>query len=174
MTPVRRRRLAKRGLVALILAFLLIPTAVAGAQSDRGSRADLVDIEDEVMCIVCKRPLSTSGGDAAEEQRSVIQGFIDDGLTKQQIKDRLVSEYGQKVLVDGTSPVAAAAPVVAALIGAASIWLLLRRRLAGSVRRDDEHGPASDDDRSSGGTPAAPAASADDDARIDAELAERG
>lgn len=170
----RRRRTAVRWLVALVLVFLVLPTAEAMSQA----KVDLVDIEDEVMCVVCQRPLSTSGGTAADDQRDVIQGFIDEGLTKQQVKDRLVVEYGKAVLVNDKSPVAAAAPIVAAIVGAGSIVLLLRRRRSGLSRGEP------DEDRAAAeliptdaeqGDPLAPSpTSAADDARIDAELAERG
>lgn len=157
---------ATRALVTLFAMLALLPAGGAMAQA----KADLIDLEDEVMCVVCGRPLSTSGGVAADDQRDVIQGFIDQGLDKTQVKDRLVAEYGEDVLVKDRSPVAAAAPVLAALIGAGSIVLLLRRRRAGAV--DHEHAT----ERASGasGEPLpAPSASREDDARIDAELAER-
>ncbi|MDO9353969.1 MAG: cytochrome c-type biogenesis protein CcmH [Solirubrobacteraceae bacterium] len=173
--PARLGHHLVAGLLALVLALAVLPASVASAQADRGARADLVDIEDEVMCIVCERPLSTSGGDAADDQRSVIQGFIDEGLTKQQVKDRLVAEYGEKVLVEGSSPIAAVAPVLAALVGGVSIWLLLRRRFRTTAREDDADAGVSGD----GGAPAPadaaalPEPTAEDDARIDAELSER-
>jgi cytochrome c-type biogenesis protein CcmH/NrfF len=182
--PVRLRRFTRSlmALLALLLSLTVLPAGVASAQAgDRGARPNLVDLEDEVMCIVCERPLSTSAGDAADDQRSVIQGFIDEGLTKQQVKDRLVAEYGEKVLVEGSSPIAAAAPILAALVGGASIWLLIRRRRSASIRRSDPS--VSGDGRPGGDGPApSPASveaptlqepSAEDDARIDAELSER-
>ncbi len=168
-------RLLKRGLVALIVALFLLPTAAAGGQGARGAKADLVDIEDEVMCIVCSRPLSTSGGDAAEDQRAVIQGLIDEGLTKQQVKDRLVAEYGEQVLVDDQSPIAAAAPIIAAVVGATSIWLLLRRRRVGADGELDEAtAQAIPTDVDPGDPFAIQPTSPEDNARIDAELADRG
>ncbi len=180
------RRL-RRWLVALVLVGAVLP--VSQAQPAAGdpvwpptdfmapslalADVDLVDLEDEVMCVVCERPLSTSAGPAAEDQRAVMQQLINQGLTKAQIKDKLVDEYGERVLVDDGSPLAAAAPFIAAAIGAGSIVLLLRRR------RSDGDGSAetgTDGDAGADGDGAADEAagiSAEDDARIDAELAER-
>lgn len=165
------RRL-RRWLVALVLVGAVLPVSQAQAN------VDLVDLEDEVMCVVCERPLSTSAGAAAEDQRAVMQRMIDEGLSKDEIKDRLVDEYGERVLVDDGSPIAAAAPIVAAVVGGGSIVLLLRRRRR--VNRDDQQGaeeradaPASPADLTSTPDDATPLSAADE-ARIDAELAERG
>ncbi len=125
----------------------------------------MADIEDEVMCVQCGRPLATSSGSAADQERSLIQGWIDEGLTKAQIKDRLVAEYGERALVNDRSPIAASAPWLAALAGIASITLLLRHRR----QRDPADGDRAD---GTGAAAPAPAVSAADDARIDAELAE--
>lgn len=158
-----------RAPIAASLALLIVLLTAGTAFGQAG--ADLVDLEDEVVCIVCERPLSTSSGAAAEDQREVIQGLIDDGLTKQQVKDRLVAEYGEGVLVTGRSPGAAIVPIGAALIGVASIALLLRRRRG--QRDGGSDGGAAHGEGPRPGT-RRPAASPQDDARIDAELAERG
>jgi cytochrome c-type biogenesis protein CcmH/NrfF len=152
-------------------------TALVGAllpASQARANVNLVDLEDEVMCVVCERPLKTSGGEAADEQRAVMQRLIDEGLTKEQIKARLVDEYGERVLVQDDSPLTVAAPVLAAAVGAGSIVVLLRRR-----RRDDEPATAGASAAGTGPDPtddadadAAPDLSAADDARIEAELAE--
>ncbi|MEH3052816.1 MAG: cytochrome c-type biogenesis protein CcmH [Patulibacter minatonensis] len=164
MNGGRLRRLLAALLLALSVGTALAPAALANV--------DPADLEDEVMCVVCGRPLSTSSGRAADDQRQVIQGFIDEGLSKDQIKARLVDEYGERVLVDDRSGIAAAAPWIAAIVGLTSIGLLLRSRR----QRGESPAPAP----ANAATPDAPAAaavpvvSADDDARIDAELAERG
>lgn len=156
----------RRAVFAVVLVGAMLPASQARAN------VTVVDLEDEVMCVVCERPLKTSGGEAADEQRAVIQRLIDEGLTKEQIKARLVDEYGERVLVHDDSPLTLAAPVLAAAVGAGSIAVLLRRR-----RRDDEPGdPAAPDgdavapdDASADATPELSAA---DDARLEAELAE--
>ncbi len=163
------RRL-RRWLVALVIVGTVLPVSQAQAN------VDLVDLEDEVMCVVCERPLSTSAGPAAEDQRAVMQQMINQGLTKAQIKARLVDEYGERVLVDDGSPVAAAAPFLAAAVGAGSIVVLLRRRKSGDAETDDDRAANDrpDDTGDDAGPTSAPHLSAEDDARIDAELAERG
>ncbi len=98
-----------------------------------------------------------------DDQRAVISELAAQGLSKEEIKARLVDEYGKRVLVDQQSTVAAVAPWAAGLVGLVSIALLLRARRAGRLAEDD-HPAASE-------PPPAPL-SADDEARIDAELAE--
>lgn len=160
----------RRVVFAAALFGALLPASQARAN------VNLVDLEDEVMCVVCERPLKTSGGEAADEQRAVMQRLIDEGLTKEQIKARLVDEYGERVLVHDDSPLTVVAPVLAAAVGAGSIVVLLRRR-----RRDDGPATAGTDSGSTGPGPdpttgsdpdAAPDLSAADDARLEAELAE--
>lgn len=159
----------RRALFSVMLVGALLPASQARAN------VTVVDLEDEVMCVVCERPLKTSGGEAADEQRAVIQRLIDEGLTKEQIKTRLVDEYGERVLVHDDSPLTVAAPALAAAVGAGSIVVLLRRR-----RRDEE--PGDGDAPDAGGYTGAPddaaavavvpELSAADDARLEAELAE--
>lgn len=158
----------RRALFSVMLVGALLPASQARAN------VTVVDLEDEIMCVVCERPLKTSGGEAADEQRAVIQRLIDEGLTKEQIKARLVDEYGERVLVHDDSPLTIAAPALAAAVGAGSIVVLLRRR-----RRDDA--PVQTRASNGDGTPPVPAdtpgadtpeLSAADDARLEAELAE--
>jgi cytochrome c-type biogenesis protein CcmH/NrfF len=139
------------------------------------ARADLTDLEDEVMCVQCKRPLSTSSGRAADDQRQLMQQWIDGGLTKPQVKARLVAEYGDRVLVDDRSTIAAAAPWLTALVGATSIGVLLRRRRTTDgppvVPRTDR-----DDGQRGASEPPLPSVRTLSDAeaaRLDAELAAR-
>jgi cytochrome c-type biogenesis protein CcmH len=87
----------RRGIpvVALIAALLLLlPARVTAAPE----RASLSDIEDEVMCLVCGTTLSVSDSPQADRERALITRLIDQGKTKQQIKDELVAQYGRAVL----------------------------------------------------------------------------
>lgn len=156
----RLAQLLRRVLLLGVL-LLTVPSAAA-AQS---TRTDLSDIEDEVMCVQCQRPLVTSAGRAAEDQRKLMQEWIDEGLTKDEVKARLVDEYGERVLVDDRSGIAAAAPWLAAAVGVLSIGSLLRRRRQRADATDPS--PASVAPATGPVTPA-------DDARIDAELEDRG
>lgn len=153
----------------LLVGALTLSAAVYAVPSS--AAVDPVDIEDEVMCIVCERPLATSAGKAAEDERELIAGLIAQGKTKQQVKDALVAEYGDGILVKNSSVLAGAAPWLAALVGAASITLLLRRRRAvGDGDPRAAAATAAGPDPLTGPTDALTDA---DDARIDAELSER-
>jgi cytochrome c-type biogenesis protein CcmH len=149
-----------RALLTMLLALVLLapPAAVAAAP-----RASLPDIEDEVMCLECGTALNVSNSAVADQEREFIAGLVADGLTKAQIKDALVEEYGPRVLAeprdDGFQLTAWVVPVLAAL-AALVLVVLIARTWRGR------------------GAAAAPGAAADDagldedDARrLDAELA---
>jgi cytochrome c-type biogenesis protein CcmH len=116
---------------------LLALAAPAAAQQQR---AQLSDIADEVMCVSCHIPLFIAESPQADRERAFITGLIDQGLTKDQIKRRLVAEYGEDVLAvpedDGTSGVAAKVIPVAAvvlLVGLAALLLPRWRRRTGTT-----------------------------------------
>jgi cytochrome c-type biogenesis protein CcmH len=84
--------------LAIGLSALALLPAAASAQSAE-PRASLPDIEDEVMCPVCGTTLELAeSAPQAERERELIRRLIDQGLTKEQIKDELVAEYGEDVL----------------------------------------------------------------------------
>jgi cytochrome c-type biogenesis protein CcmH len=149
-----------RGLLAALLALaLLAPQAAVAAEP----RASLPDIEDEVMCLECGTALNVSNSAVADQEREFIAGLIADGLTKAQIKDALVEEYGPRVLAeprdDGFQLTAWIVPVLAALAALALVVLIARTwRGRGAAAAPDA---AADD-----------AGLDEDDARrLDAELA---
>jgi cytochrome c-type biogenesis protein CcmH len=81
--------------IAVAFAFMaLVPTAAAAVPA----RASLPDVEDEVMCIVCGTLLAESEAPQADRERALIRKLIGQGEDKDQIKDALVAEYGQRVL----------------------------------------------------------------------------
>ena len=83
-----------RVLVLLVIAALaLAPTAVA-------DESVLPDIEDEVMCPVCGTTLETSNGPQADRERALIRRLDEEGLSKDEIMDELVAEYGEDVLAE--------------------------------------------------------------------------
>lgn len=61
-------------------------------------RASLTDIENDVMCTSCREPLAVAQSPQADSERAYIRGLIAQGLTKQQIEQNLVSQYGEGVL----------------------------------------------------------------------------
>jgi cytochrome c-type biogenesis protein CcmH len=131
--------IARRTLAAAAVALALAVPAGGLAQT----RASLPDLEDEVMCPICGTTLQLSDSPQAERERDLIRRLIAQGLTKQQIKDELVAEYGKEVLAtpehsgfDLTAwvlPIAGFAVAIAA-IGAA-LWRWRRRA------RTDEPSP---------------------------------
>jgi cytochrome c-type biogenesis protein CcmH len=84
-------------LAALVtLACLLAPSAAVAASCPRTS---LNDVEDEVMCVVCGTPLElATDAPQANRERALIQTLVDRCQSKDQIKDRMVAEYGSRVL----------------------------------------------------------------------------
>src|SRR5512144_2982466 len=81
-------------LIAGVSALLLAGPAQAPAQE----RANLPDIEDEVMCTICGTLLEESQSPQADRERALIRRLIAEGETKDQIKDALVAQYGPRVL----------------------------------------------------------------------------
>jgi cytochrome c-type biogenesis protein CcmH len=82
-------------ITAAIGLLLALGPATAGAAEPRAS---LPDIEDEVMCTICGTLLAESDSPQADRERALIRQLIDQGEDKDQIKDALVAEYGQRVL----------------------------------------------------------------------------
>ena len=147
----------------LALAALLVLLLAAAPAAAQQGRASFTDVEDEVMCISCNVPLNVAESPQADATRRLIRDLIADGLTKEQIKDELVDQYGANILAepedDGFGlaaylvPIAAAAVLVAVLLTLLPRW---RRRT-----------PAGD----AGGPATAPAVSRADAARLDADMA---
>ncbi|MFL5825226.1 MAG: cytochrome c-type biogenesis protein CcmH [Thermoleophilaceae bacterium] len=117
------RRLA----TLLLAAALLAPGAALAAQP----RANLADIEDEVMCQVCGTPLNVSDSLQAQRERAFIVRLIDQGKTKQQIKAALVAQYGDSVLAvpkkKGFDLAAWLVPILAFLLAATVIAFAVMR-----------------------------------------------
>ncbi|MBV9000293.1 MAG: cytochrome c-type biogenesis protein CcmH [Solirubrobacterales bacterium] len=81
--------------LALLLACSAAPLALAATAHPRAS---LTDIENDVMCTSCREPLAVAQSPQADSERAYIRGLIAQGLTKQQIEQNLVSQYGESVL----------------------------------------------------------------------------
>jgi len=80
-----------RLLLAAAVALLLAAPALA-------ARPTLADLEDEVVCPTCKITLDQSDAPVADRMRAFIRARIAAGDSKQQIKDELVAQFGQRVL----------------------------------------------------------------------------
>src|SRR5262249_14720120 len=81
----------------VLAALLLLALAPAGALAAQ-PRASFNDVEDEVMCDTCNVPLNIAESPRADQERAEIRRYIAQGLTKQQILDRLKATYGAGIL----------------------------------------------------------------------------
>lgn len=93
MTTLRRQRPV--ALLLAVMALLMIATPAASAAP---ARASLMDIENDVMCVVCNEPLEVAQSPQAYRERNFIRGLIAQGDTKAQIERALVAVYGPAVL----------------------------------------------------------------------------
>ena len=135
-----------RRLVAIAL--LGLSLAVAG-DAAAAPRAELSDIEDEVMCPVCGTPLALSESPSADRERAFIQRRIDEGKSKEQIKRALVAEFGEEVLAmpsgRGFSLTAYVVPAAVLLIAFGSLFTTVRRRRETVVPPPDPAGDTFDE-----------------------------
>jgi cytochrome c-type biogenesis protein CcmH/NrfF len=150
----------------LVLIFLTLALAVPAAAGAAEPRTNLPDIEDEVMCPVCGTPLNLAQAPQADRERVFIQRLIDQGLTKEQIKDRLVAEYGEQVIAEpddeGFDAAAWLVPIVVVLGALLALALVVPRWRRGRAGGD----PAAEDTEDEQQPIAA-----DDARRLDDELA---
>ena len=84
---------------ALSLAVTFVVAFPAAATAADCPRTTVGDVENEVMCPVCGTPLElATEAPQAVRQRALIERLVADCASKQQIKDRLVAEFGDEVL----------------------------------------------------------------------------
>ena len=148
----------RAGLAALLA--LLVLAGPGAAQNC--PQTTLGDLEDEVMCPRCERPLNTVDREPqAVRERAFIQNLIDQCKSKEEIKTALKAQFGPDVLAlpdsEGFDATAFVVPVLVPLVALGLIALTAmrwrRRRPATPVAADS--GPAID---------------SDDAARLDADL----
>jgi cytochrome c-type biogenesis protein CcmH len=116
---------------ALRTAALLVAAAALLAAAPPQPQTNLPDVEDEVMCPICGTALNLSGAPQADRERAYIRRQIAAGKTKDEIKDALVAEYGERVLAEppksGFDLTAWLVPGVAIVVAAAALALGLWR-----------------------------------------------
>ena len=147
----------RRALAAAVLLLLLVPAASLAACP----KTSLADVEDEVMCPVCGVPLGlATEAPQAQRERAFIQREAAACKSKQQIKNELVAQFGDRVLAlppdKGFNIVAYLVPALIVLGGIAAIAtvaLKRRRKVAGTPP-----------------PPGTPALAGDDAERLDADL----
>src|SRR4051794_39905302 len=143
--------------LAMILALLLVAPAASLAACPKTS---LADVEDEVMCPVCGVPLGlATEAPQANRERAFIQREAERCKSKQQIKNELVAQFGDRVLAlppeKGFNLAAYIVPALIVVAGGAAIATLAVRR-----RRSGDAAAAS----------ATPALAGDDAERLEADL----
>jgi len=85
--------------IASLLAAVALCVLPAAAAAKGCPKTSLGDIEDEVMCPVCGTPLGlASEAPQAERERAYIQRLVDRCKSKDEVKQALVAEFGDRVL----------------------------------------------------------------------------
>lgn len=143
-----RRTLVVLAAMATAIALALASTSTALAATPKTSVAD---VEHEVMCVACGVPLDIAESPQAEQERAYIRTLVAQGKTKQQIKDELVAQYGDRVLATpkdkGFGLAAYLVPIVivlaALLAGLYFVPKWRQKRAAGAD--DDAIGPNAND-----------------------------
>ena len=162
MSGGRLRRLF--GILALAALLGALGAAATAAQAAT-PRANFNDLEDEVMCDVCNVPLNIAQSPQADRERALIQRLVDRGLTKEQIKRRLVTVYGPNVLAlprsNGFNFAAYAVPIALVILMLAAVAVVVRR-----WRRGGGTEPAA--------VPREPVLDPDEERRLDEDLARYG
>ncbi|MDQ6749856.1 MAG: cytochrome c-type biogenesis protein CcmH [Actinomycetota bacterium] len=115
-------------LAVALAAILTAPSVASGA----GAKTTLNDIEDEVMCLVCGTPLNlATDAPSANDERALIRRLIEQGYTKERIKQRLAQEFGPRVLAlppqSGFNLAAYLVPILLGLAGLAAIAVVAVR-----------------------------------------------
>lgn len=87
-----------RAAAVTVLALFAVVLAAPGAYAATCPKTSLLDLQDEVMCVICGVPLINAGGPQSDDERNFIRERADKCETKQQIKAALVAEYGDEVL----------------------------------------------------------------------------
>jgi cytochrome c-type biogenesis protein CcmH len=121
----------RRAVVVALLALLTL-AAPAAALAQSCPRTSLGDLEDEVMCPRCGRPLNTVDREPqAQRERAFMQTLIDQCKSKDEIKAALSAQFGPEVLAlpqnSGFDATAYIVPVAAPLAALAAIALTVTR-----------------------------------------------
>ncbi len=100
---------------------------------DAAIEARLISIADELRCLVCQNEsLASSRADLAQDLRREVRGLIRQGKSDPEIREFLVSRYGDFVLyrppLKPTTWLLWGGPFVLVLAGLAGLIVFLRRR----------------------------------------------
>lgn len=120
-------------LAALLSCSLLQAKEAAPLAEDEAVEKRLVVISEELRCLVCQNEsLAGSRADLAQDLRREVRKLIKDGKTDQEVRDFLVTRYGDFVLyrppVKPTTWLLWVGPFVLMAAGIAVLIVYLRRR----------------------------------------------
>ena len=152
-----RRLLACLGLALVLAVSAGAPLAVAAACP----KTSLADVENEVMCPVCGVPLGlATESPQAQRERAFIQREAEACKSKQQIKNELVAQFGDRVLAlppeKGFNLAAYLVPAAIVLLGIGAVGTIAVRRRRGGLE--------------TAAAAATPALASEDAARLEADL----
>ena len=80
----------------LLLMVVGFATATSARAADSGWTPQ--EVEQELMCVVCKQRLDQSDSAFAASMRAKLEEWHEQGLSKQQVLDRMVAQFGPEVL----------------------------------------------------------------------------
>ena len=134
-------------LASLLLSVSLVAKEAAPLAEDPAVEKRLVNIAEELRCLVCQNEsLAGSQADLAKDLREEVRGLIKSGQSDAEVKEFLVSRYGDFVLyrpqVKPVTYALWAGPFILLLIGVVALVSYLRKR-----SRQVEETPLSDADR---------------------------
>ncbi len=138
-------------LIAVLTAFCLLQSVLAKEAAplaeDPAVEKRLVNIAEELRCLVCQNEsLAGSQADLAKDLREEVRGLIKAGKSDEDVKEFLVSRYGDFVLyrpqVKPITYALWAGPFILLLVGIVALVSYLRKR-----SRQVEETPLSDADR---------------------------
>lgn len=79
--------------LTLVIAVGSVGTAWAAKNSQ-----ELLNLEGQYMCLSCHEPLDQVDSPQAVSEKQTLAGFINRGLSQEQIKNAMISQYGVGVL----------------------------------------------------------------------------
>ena len=145
---------AVRGIFVAIFVLLVIGgggLAFPPSASATEERPTLLQLEKEVMCPTCNSTLELSHAPIADRIRAFIVERIEAGDSKSEIKDKLVVQFGERILAappkSGLNLLAWVFPFAGIGVAGAVVFVILRRwrrarRLPASDGRRAEIDPA--------------------------------
>ena len=141
MTTVRQLALGA------VLAVVLLASG-AGAATAATPQTSVGEISSEVMCPVCGTLLELAESPQAQRQKAFIGRLVDEGESKEEIKDALVAEYGTEVLAlpqgSGFDLSAYVVPIVAFVLAVVALGFGVWRWRRAAARHDREEPPRAD------------------------------